>query len=397
MQSSGYMKENKLIIAAAGAGKTTHLVNMALQQTGNVLITTFTDENESEIRNKFIEICGYIPKHITIQTWFSVLLQHGVRPYQGTCYSELFDKEVRGILLVNSQSGIKCSFQNKGKTINVSYSEEYEFMQHYFSSEMKLFTDKLSKFVIKANERSQGKVIDRICNIYPNIYIDEVQDLVGYDLELLKLLFHSTSSIICVGDPRQVTYYTHWEKMYGKYKNGRIKVFVQEKCYKRDRIKVDEETLSVSHRNNKQICDYSNLLYPSFSKISPCHCNGCHPSNIEHQGVYIVGERNLDCYLDRYHPVQLRYNIEKNVNQNYSCYNFGESKGKSFERVVIYPTKDIKKWVLSHGTQLSDIVRAKFYVAITRARFSVALVMSDSECRKITDLPIWQPQTINLQ
>lgn len=391
------MKENKLIIAAAGAGKTTHLVNMALQQTSNVLITTFTDENESEIRNKFIEICGYIPKHITIQTWFSFLLQHGVRPYQGTCYSELFDKEVRGILLVNSQSGIKYSFQKNGKKINVLYSEKDEFIQHYFSSDMKLFTDKLSKFVVRSNERSQGKVIERICNIFPNIYVDEVQDLAGYDLELLKLLFHSTSSIICVGDPRQVTYYTHWGKTNNQYRNGRIKAFIQEKCYKRDGIEVDEETLSASHRNNKQICDYSNQLYPRLSEAYPCFCIDCHPNVIEHQGVYVVEEENLDYYLDRYHPVQLRYSIEKNVNQKYPCYNFGESKGKSFERVVIYPTKDIKKWILNHSSQLSDLVRAKFYVAITRARFSVALVMSDSDCQEITDLPIWQPQTINLQ
>ena len=44
---------NKVIIAAAGSGKTTHLINEALRlRDAVVLITTFTDENEKEIRNR---------------------------------------------------------------------------------------------------------------------------------------------------------------------------------------------------------------------------------------------------------------------------------------------------------------------------------------------------------
>ena len=61
-------KINKLIIAAAGAGKTTYLINEALKQNKEVLITTYTEANESEIKKKFIEINGAIPKNVTIQT-----------------------------------------------------------------------------------------------------------------------------------------------------------------------------------------------------------------------------------------------------------------------------------------------------------------------------------------
>ena len=47
----------KLMIAAAGAGKTTFLVTEALKiHDKKVLITTFTDENVREIKKKFIEI-----------------------------------------------------------------------------------------------------------------------------------------------------------------------------------------------------------------------------------------------------------------------------------------------------------------------------------------------------
>ena len=78
MQLAGNMSKNKLVVAAAGSGKTTYLVKEALSiEDKNVLITTYTEANEAEIRKIIIkETKGYIPQHITIQTWFSFLLQH---------------------------------------------------------------------------------------------------------------------------------------------------------------------------------------------------------------------------------------------------------------------------------------------------------------------------------
>ena len=63
---------NELIIASAGSGKTTKLVEKALEKAksgDSVLITTFTEACEQEIREKLIkESKGYIPTLITIQT-----------------------------------------------------------------------------------------------------------------------------------------------------------------------------------------------------------------------------------------------------------------------------------------------------------------------------------------
>lgn len=73
---------SSLIIAAAGAGKTTFLVKKALEISENVLITTFTDANEQSIREKFYELHGCVPANVTIMPWFSLLIKHGIRPYQ---------------------------------------------------------------------------------------------------------------------------------------------------------------------------------------------------------------------------------------------------------------------------------------------------------------------------
>ena len=73
---------NLLYIAAAGAGKTTKLVKTAIEKSlkETVLITTFTDTNEQEIRNKFYQYNSAIPKNVTILTWFSLVVQHGIKP-----------------------------------------------------------------------------------------------------------------------------------------------------------------------------------------------------------------------------------------------------------------------------------------------------------------------------
>ena len=85
------MEDNKLIIAAAGSGKTTYLIDEAIKNRDKkVLITTYTQANEAEIKKKIIEKINYIPENITVQTWFSFLLKHGVRPYQGI----IFDKRI---------------------------------------------------------------------------------------------------------------------------------------------------------------------------------------------------------------------------------------------------------------------------------------------------------------
>ncbi len=221
------MKNNKLIISAAGSGKTTYLVNKALElpNTEQVLITTYTEANEAEIRNKILDKRKYIPSNITIQTWFSFLIQHGVKPYQGTMNDVLWDNDVKGMILVNTQS----AFRFPGKRGPVYWGES-DFEKHYFTKSWLIYSDKISKFIVKCNDESNGEIINRISQIYPHIYIDEVQDLAGYELELVKLLFESTSNIILVGDPRQVTYLTHHSTKYKKYKNGRIKEFILDEC-----------------------------------------------------------------------------------------------------------------------------------------------------------------------
>lgn len=379
------MSENRLIIAAAGSGKTTYLVKQSLHQEGSVLILTYTLSNEAVIKRRLIQKVGCIPGNITIQAWFSFLLQHGVKPYQGSLNDSLFDQDIRGMLLVNQASGLR--YMNGKSPV---YWGENDFAKHYFTKDFKIYSDKLSKFVFKCNSQSNNAVIERLTRIYNHIFIDEVQDLAGYDLELLKLLFKSSISVLLVGDPRQVTYLTHLERKYKKYQNGKIKDFVENELEKNVACAIKETTLTKSHRNNQIICSYSSQIYPDLPKTIPCPC--CRQNKINHQGVFLVKPDDLNEYVHNYDVIQLRWDKHTNVLPNIRVMNFGESKGETFNRILLYLTQDMVKWVEDHTTTLSDGARAKFYVAITRAKYSVAIVVDFDQNREYSGIIKYYPR-----
>lgn len=374
---------NKFFIAAAGAGKTTLIVRNAIKENNKkAIIITYTIDSAAEIRKKFYAELGYIPKNVTVLTWFSFLLEHGVKPYQ----SYLTDKRINGMLLVNCQSGIK--FRNGNK---VFYYSEGDVDHHYFDPNYKIYSDKISKFVYKINAKSCGAIISRLENIFNSVYIDEVQDLSGYDLEFLKLLLKSSISVTLAGDPRQTIYHTHNERKNAKYKYGGIVDYIKKQCNKD--IIIDDKTLCNSYRCNNDICQLSNQLFPN---MKPSYSVADYIRD-EHDGIFFVKEEYLDYYLSVYDPIQLRDTKSTKVNDNYRTFNFGHSKGLTFERVLIYPTSDMKKWLTNRQQNLNDKTRCKLYVALTRAIRSVAFVIKDGDNIVASDLKSYIPQSLSLE
>ncbi len=368
--------ENRLVIAAAGSGKTTYLVEQALKiRDQRVLITTYTDSNEAEIRQKFFEVVGHVPANVMIMTWFSLLITHGVKPFQGA----VFEFPVRGMLLVQAQSAIH--YVNR-QGVGVPWPED-EIAHHFFNPVGQIFSDKLAKLVIRCNEQSGGAVFDRLSRVFPHVFVDEVQDLAGYDLDILEALARSPACLLMVGDPRQVTYLTHNERRYGKYANGGIADFMRALPQKL-RIEIDDASLIRSHRNSAAICAVSSRLFPRFAPTQACECATCRGFLPANAGVFILRISDYTHYLATVRPMQLRDKITATgVDPLSPVMNFGESKGRSFDHVVILPTAPMQKWLADPNSNLADQSRAKFYVALTRARHSVAVAMD----WKLADLP----------
>ena len=217
---------NKLVIAGAGSGKTTYLVKQALAVASQrVLITTYTESNEEEIRRKFFELHGSVPGHVHIQTWFSLLIEHGIKPFQG----KLFEWDVAGMLLDSKRSGLR--YKN-GQGFPVYWGED-KFQRYYFDRRNRVYSDKLAKLVIRCNKEAAGAVFERFSRIYPFIFVDEVQDLAGYDLDILVALFKTPSHVVLVGDPRQVTYLTIWKPVTRNVGTAVSKTSFAKNCLKR--------------------------------------------------------------------------------------------------------------------------------------------------------------------
>ena len=210
------------------------------------------------------------------------------------------------------------------------------------------------------DEKSDGKIINRLSEIYSNIYFDEVQDLAGYDIELLKLLLDSDISITCCGDNKQATFSTHNAK---KNKNQTGKNIWQ---FFGSLENVEIEKNLASRRFNQDICCFANRIFPIGDPITTIM-----DEKTEHDGVFLISEDDVEAYNQQYHPQVLRYDA-KTVIEKYHAVNFGACKGETFDRVLIFPNGPLTNFVMK-GTVLNS--PEKYYVGVTRPRYSIALVL----------------------
>ncbi|MDE0129992.1 MAG: AAA family ATPase [Gammaproteobacteria bacterium] len=340
---------NRILLASAGSGKTTTIVSEAAKEHGvRSALVTYTNNSEAELRIKANGICGCVPPHLRTATWFGFLLQHLVRPYQRAAYA----RRVRGLAFVNGMSA--------------RWTKEADTQRHYFERPGDIYVDKVSKFACKLIRVTRGKPVERLAQIVDRIYVDEVQDLAGYDLDLIEHLMDSNIQVVLVGDHRQATFKTN--------QSGRNRQFGRQRII--DKFKewqvggrAEIEIHSHSYRCVQQICDVADSLFPDVERtISRNH------KRTGHDGVFLVRQRDVPAYVEKFSPQTLRYSRRKrNVPGN--PYNFGEAKGMTFERVLIFPHKPLEKYCLTRKLEDAGKELPKIYVAMTRARQSVGIVV----------------------
>lgn len=357
--------DNQIIIATAGSGKTTGLTREALSHPcSKSALITYTRNGASELRGKSITEIGYVPDHLHVGTWFNFLLRHFVRPYQRT----LHNIPVRRMSFVQGRS--------------VRGARKTDIRRFYLSDADCIYSDKISQFACALIEQTDGRPLRRLEQIYDRIYIDEIQDLSGYDLDLLEHLLNSEINILMVGDIRQATYKTNNSARNSQF--GGARIFEKFKQW-RDLGKVDINLSTGSFRCVQAICDLADQLYPDLPNANSLnnHVTG-------HDGVFAVRKCDVPAYLQQYNPQTLRLSRNtRNVPSN--PLNFGAAKGCTFDRVLIYPHNALLDAIKFGdfgrlGTAPSTIARV--YVGITRARQSVSFVIPDTMRSEL--LPLFQ-------
>lgn len=358
-------RNNFFVHAVAGSGKTTRLVKLALREKRQkILITTYTNKNTEEIKKKIVELNGFIPQNIEIKTWFGFLLSDCIRPYQkvmgfNSRISEMF-------FTVENPHNKKLP---NGKIIKIA--ERKDGIRYYTNMQGKIYSCMLSDFAFHCNEKSQNAVINRIELCYDYIFIDEAQDFSGWDFSFLDLLLGSKSKILIVGDKRQNLFDTHKSPKNKKYTEN-LHLYFSDKQTKRRGILKEMNT---SRRCNQLICAFADKLHPDIdSSIS------LNRSITNHDGIFYVKASTLNDYIEQYQPQLLIWDKRNKLSKSYKTLNLGESKGATFDRVLISPTAEIQHYLKNGSFQKESLViKNKLYVGITRAKYSVAFVIADCE------------------
>lgn len=338
---------NRAIIAAAGSRKTQHIIDQVLgDPTKRVLVTTYTNENLNQIVNRLSAGTGLLPSHVTVMGWFTFLMNQCARPYQSYVLDDI------GVMGGLNFLGQRSRFARKDQP-----------RRYYLDPSRAVYRNEVAALADEANRRSGGKVVDRLAGMYDHIYVDEIQDMAGYDLELLDVLLKSPIALTMVGDPRQATFSTNTAQKNKQYKGSRIVDWFSERT---DVCVIDNRV--ESYRCVQGICDFADDLYPELPRTISMNTEVT-----GHDGIFPIKESEVDEYIRKYSPVVLRWN-RRTPTGGLEAMNMGASKGSTYDRVLIFPTKPMINYYNTRDfNQLNE--RAKFYVAATRAKYSTTFVI----------------------
>lgn len=357
---------NHLTLAVAGNGKTKGIVDAcaAADPSERILVLTYTSANQQELSNRLATDVGN-HHNIEVSGWFSFLIGHFVRPYLPFAYP---NKRVRG-------------FDFKSEPQQGVANEEW---RRYFNRHSEVRKVHLAQIAHRVNEVAGGAPVRRLERIYDRIFIDEVQDLCGWDLEVLRLLMASRIPLEMVGDVRQAILVTNnRERKNKQFKFMKIWDWfkTQEKA---KRLTIDQE--SNTYRCRPEIAQLADSLFAAGRGFDPTVSKN--ETETDHDGIFLVKPSDVEAYVREYRPLLLRRTVASGRELDHlGPMNIGVSKGLGRKHVLIHPTNDMKKF-LRQGIPLDEQPAAYLYVAVTRAEQSVAFIVDDpGGCQH----PHWSP------
>lgn len=356
-------RNNTLTLAVAGAGKTTTIIRecQLAPQDMRILVLTYTTTNQEELRQR-LHLASPAAT-VEVMGWFSFLIVHCSKPYLP--------------LLFDNQRIESFNFKSEPSL----YAKD---ASRYFDSSGGVYRQHLAELACKIITEPSSGALDRLSKIYDRIYIDEVQDLGGYDLEIIDKLMKSPIELHMVGDVRQALLATNpRERKHKKYRNSGLLDFY--------RIYERKGTLTInhlfeSHRYNQRIADFADTIFPDTLGLPKTTSLSRHSD--PHEGVFALPQEHISRYVKTFKPelyLRSKSNLAKGIDLPFM--NYGVSKGLTVDRVIIHPTKPIIEFI-QKGTPLKELSAAGFYIAATRARHSVAIILDNPHG---SSLQIWEP------
>lgn len=331
--------DKRLILAVAGSGKTTHIINK-LSENKRSLLVTYTTNNYDNLNNRIDEkFEGHCPSGISVMTYFEFLYNFCYKPF-------LFD--------VYKTKGL-CFDPNPNRFIK---KDSYKF---YFTPDRLIYSNRLSLLL---EERGLIPFIqERITEFFDEFIIDEVQDLAGRDFSFLERLMTTDINMLFVGDFYQHTYDTSRDGSVNKTLHDDINEYI--KRFTNHGFYLDDETLNYSWRCTSEVCNFiSEELGINIKSNRTDH------STIE----YITDPELISQFLSDQGIAKLHY--QKSYIYGETHYNWGSTKGQDcYEDICVLLNKNtMKMFKAGKLSGLPPSTKNKLYVALTRAHGSVYLI-----------------------
>ena len=331
--------DKTLILAVAGAGKTTEIINN-IKKDDKTLIITYTENNYNILKNNIIKKFKGIPDNIKIYTYFTFLYRFCFLP-------------------------LKKGFKVKGLDFNSNqnkYIKAKDINYYYNRVSKKMYHNRLAKI---CSDYFIDDIIKRIEKYFNYIYIDEIQDFASHDFNLLLNLIKTNCNILLVGDFYQHTFDTSRDgnvnsNLYNDYDNYINKIKNSD-----SNIKVDTVNFLKSKRCSKQVCEF----ITEYLKIKIESYNN-HDSIIRE----IDDENTIEKIANDDNIVKLFYQNSKKYDMKNKD-NWGNSKGNTYINTCVVLNKNSYEKYKKHKlNELPSSTKNKLYVALSRATNDVYII-----------------------
>ena len=355
----------ELVLAVAGSRKTQSIIDdcVTAPAGARILVITYTVNNQLELRRRLA--AARPAATVDVVGWFTFLLHNVVRPY--------------------------LPFMFPGQRV-AGMDNESLYQQYVGAAERRRYftTTGLVRRVHLANlatlllQRADGLPLRRLEQLYDHVYIDEVQDLGGYDLEVLNLLLGCEVPLTMVGDVRQAVLSTSpEERKHKQFKNMGVWRWFQEQ-ERKHRLTITQR--HETWRCHPDVAAFADGLFPATWGFHPTVSRNTRRT--DHDGMFLIRTDDVDAYIRQFTPQPLRWDAKSAKTHNHLEFlTFGTAKGLTRQRVLIFPTDNMRK-LLQKGEPLAALTAAKLYVGVTRAEQSVAFVLDKpGQCMH----PYWSP------
>lgn len=371
---------HRFVHACAGSGKTQYVIDHCSQSQPNIrrLIITLTLTGQDELEKRLQKNIDSSRPAPEVTGWYAFLTNHIVRPYLPLLFPE---QRVTGFIF--DAGDARKSLRYKKKTDP----------RRYFSETGMIYKDNLEELATGLIDKAGGLVENRLRLIYDEILIDEAQDVSRSGLDVIaRLLCQNSVRCLLVGDSRQSLLDSSLSSRKNKNADRQNLMEWYREFENLGRLRIEEKF--ETYRFNQAIADFSDAIFPKRFGFS----SSLSRMNVEssHDGVFLLAKEDLGHYVKEFKPAVLRHSSSSWKDQaGHDPITFGNSKGRTYQRVIILATRAIQDFCLK-GKELKDKSACAFYVAVTRAQYSVAIVINQSRKNLIVsaplDLPVWTPE-----